>query len=123
MPAVRPKKKPAVSRRRPEPDADDAIFKALANADRRAILDFVKQAPRTTGSLCEHLQHLDRCTVMLHLRVLEDAQLILARKKGRERWNYLNCEPIQRIYGRWIQQYAEPAAQLLTKLKQQLESE
>jgi DNA-binding transcriptional ArsR family regulator len=100
---------------------DDAVFKALANADRRRILDLVRQAPQTTGEICSAFSRLDRCTVIMHLKSLESAELILSKKKGRHRWNYLNVEPIQRIYQRWIGQYAQPAAALLTQLKQQLE--
>jgi len=51
------------------------------------------------------------------------ADLIIAKKKGRYRWNYLNVEPIQRIYNRWIKDYAQPAAELLTQLKEDLEAE
>ena len=102
---------------------DDLVFKALSNADRRTILDLVRQSPKTTGDLCDAIPRLDRCTVMLHLKALEVADLIIAKKKGRFRWNYLNVEPIQRIYGRWIKGYAQPAAELLTRLKSQLESD
>jgi hypothetical protein len=59
---------------------------------------------------------------MLHLRTLEAADLIIAKKKGRFRWNYLNVEPIQRIYSRWIKVYAHPAAEFLTQIKEQLEA-
>ena len=123
-PAAR-KKKPARQKRklptRPV-DALDPVFKALANADRRAILDLIREAPLTTGEICEQLDWLDRCTVMLHLRTLEQADLVIAKREGRCRWNYLNCEPIQRAYRRWIREYAEPAADLLSNLKRQLES-
>lgn len=114
--------------KRPSPAAkkdarDDQVFKALANSDRRRILDLIRQSPKTTGELCKSLSHLNRCTVMLHLGKLEDADLILAKRKGKFRWNYLNVEPIQQIYNRWIKDYAQPAAELLTNLKSQLESE
>ena len=96
-------------------DADDHVFKALANADRRRILDVIQVEPQTTGALCDALPHLDRCTVMLHLRTLEAADLIISKKKGRCRWNYLNVVPIQRVYQRWIKTYAQPAAALLSR--------
>ena len=60
---------------------------------------------------------------MLHLKTLEAAELIISKKKGRFRWNYLNVTPIQRIYNRWIKDYAQPAAELLTQLKDQLEGD
>ncbi len=102
---------------------DDLVFKALSNADRRKVLDLVRQSPKTTGDICEAISRLDRCTVMLHLKTLEAADLIIAKKKGRSRWNYLNVEPIQRIYNRWIKDYAQPAAELLTQLKEHMEGD
>ncbi len=103
-------------------DRDDLIFKALAGTDRRKILDLLRDAPMTTGNICEHLSWLDRCTVMQHLGVLHKARLIISRKVGRSRWNYLDVSPIQRIHERWIQAYAMPSAQLLSKLQRDLEA-
>ncbi|AFL49401.1 DNA-binding transcriptional ArsR family regulator [Sinorhizobium fredii] len=100
---------------------DDAIFKALANGLRRQILDALKEAPRTTGMLCERFSDLDRCTVMQHLKVLEEASLVLVRREGRERWNHLNALPIQAIHDRWISQYSGHAISVLTALQQQLD--
>ena len=102
---------------------DDLVFKALSNADRRKILDLVRESPRTTGEICQAIDWLDRCTVMLHIRSLAEADVLITKKRGRCRWNYLNVEPIQRIYNRWIRDYAQPAAKLLTELKRQLEEE
>lgn len=107
----------------PEVDQDDAVFKALANADRRKVLDVVHAGPQTTGALCEALPHLDRCTVMLHLRTLEAAGLIISKKRGRSRWNYLNVVPIQQVYERWIKTYAQPAAAQLARLQRALEQD
>ncbi len=101
--------------------ADDRIFKALASPTRRAILDRLKNHPATTGSLCEHFDTLDRCTVMQHLKVLEAADLIIARREGRERWNHLNALPIKRIHDRWIGAYATQAVEMLDRLKSDLE--
>ncbi len=100
---------------------EDAIFKALANAKRRQILDAIKDAPLTTGALCEKFSEMDRCTVMQHLKVLEEADLVIPRKEGRERWNHLNALPIQAIHDRWISQYAGHAMNVLTALKDGLE--
>lgn len=102
-------------------DADDLVFKALANKDRRLILDALHDHPRATKDVCEVLPHLDRTTVMLHLRVLEEAELVIAQRKGRMRLNHLNVAPIQNVYNRWIRSYAAPAAELLTRLKKDLE--
>jgi DNA-binding transcriptional ArsR family regulator len=101
---------------------DDLVFKALAGADRRKILDLLRDAPMTTGELGKRLSWLDRTTVMQHLRVLEKARLIISKKEGRCRWNYLDVSPIQRIHERWIQAYAMPTASMLSKLQQDLET-
>jgi len=103
-------------------DQDDLVFKALAGADRRKILDLLRDAPMTTGELGKQLSWLDRTTVMQHLRVLEKARLIISKKEGRCRWNYLDVSPIQRIHERWIQAYATPSANMLSKLQQDLET-
>jgi DNA-binding transcriptional ArsR family regulator len=103
--------------------ADDPIFKALAAPTRRAILDELKNHPQTTGALCARFPALDRCTVMQHLKVLEAADLVIARRDGRERWNYLNPLPIKRIHERWIGTYAAQAVELLDRLKGDLEGD
>lgn len=102
-------------------DQDDLVFKALAGADRRHILDLLRDAPMTTGEIGKHLPHLDRTTVMQHLGVLEKARLIISKKQGRCRWNYLDVSPIQRIHERWIKMYAAPSAAFASKLQQDLE--
>ena len=102
-------------------DQDDRVFKALAGKDRRRILDLLRDAPMTTGEIGKHLPHLDRTTVMQHLRVLENARLVITKKEGRCRWNYLDVAPIQRIHERWIEAYAMPSASLLSKLQHDLE--
>lgn len=102
-------------------DMQDKIFKALADSTRRKILDLLRDKPRTTGDLCEKFPDLDRCTVMLHLKILEEADIVIPRKEGRFRWNHLNIDPIHGIYRRWIHKYAEPSANLLAKLKFDLE--
>ena len=103
-------------------DGTDRIFKALSAPTRRAILDALKDRPQTTGGLCACFPALDRCTVMQHLKVLEDADLVIARRKGRERWNHLNPLPIKHIHDRWIGPYAAHAVEVLDRLKTDLES-
>ncbi|MCP8883969.1 helix-turn-helix domain-containing protein [Devosia sp. XJ19-1] len=98
-------------------DADDLIFKALSHRVRRRILDLLKTEPRTTGMLCDLIPDLDRCTVMQHLGVLEDAGLVVAEKRGRERWNHLDALPVHAIHERWIGPYAAYAAAMLSRLK------
>jgi DNA-binding transcriptional ArsR family regulator len=102
-------------------DESDRIFKALSHRRRREMLDVLKDNPQTTGALCERFADIDRCTVMQHLAVLEEAGLIVARRQGRERWNHLNVLPIKDIHDRWIGPYAARAADLLGRLKADLE--
>lgn len=97
------------------------MFKALAAATRRRLLDLLKDQPRTTGDLCDQFDGLDRCTVMQHLRVLERAGLVVAQRKGRERWNHLDPLPIKHIHDRWISGYATSAVELLGALREELE--
>lgn len=100
---------------------DDLVFKALAHPRRRAMLDELKDQPCTTGMLCARFADMDRCTVMQHLKVLEEADLIIARREGRERWNHLNALPIKAISDRWISQYAAHAVSILDRLKGDLD--
>src|SRR5688572_13052714 len=101
----------------------DLVFKALANPVRRRICDALRLRPLTTKQLCLCFPELDRCTVMLHLGVLERAGLVVPVKKGRERFNYLDAMPIQAIHERWIGPHAAHAAESLLGLKRQLEGE
>ena len=101
----------------------DQIFKALGDSRRRKILDLLKDRPRTTGDLCARFRGMDRCTVMQHLGVLEQADLIIVKREGRQRWNYINPLPIKDIYDRWISRYATSAVDLLARMKREMESE
>ena len=103
-------------------DDFDRIFKALAHGVRRQILDDLKDQPLTTGTLCAHFPELDRCTVMQHLKVLEDADLVIAERRGRERWNHLNAMPIQDIHDRWIGPHAAAASARLARFKRAVEA-
>lgn len=99
----------------------DRIFKALGHQVRRQILDDLKDQPLTTGTLCTHFPELDRCTVMQHLGVLEEAGLVIAERRGRERWNHLDPLPIHDIHERWIGPHAAGAVARLAKLRRRLE--
>lgn len=99
----------------------DRVFKALANRIRRAICDELKARPLTTGQLASCFSELDRTTVMMHLRVLEEAGLVVPVRKGRERFNHLDAMPIQALHARWIGPHAERAAEGLLQLKSALE--
>ncbi len=104
------------------PDPDDLVFRALADGRRREILDLLAAGPKTTGDLCAHFVDWDRCTVMQHLGALEKADLVIVKREGRRRWNYLNVVPIKRIHDRWISRYARGAVDLLDRLKRDLEA-
>jgi DNA-binding transcriptional ArsR family regulator len=104
-------------------DELDRVFKALANPIRRGICDALKLRPLTTKQLCDAFRELDRCTVMQHVKVLEEAGLVVPVRKGRERFNYLDAMPIQAIHERWIGPHAAGAAARLLRLKRELEGE
>jgi DNA-binding transcriptional ArsR family regulator len=101
---------------------DDLVFRALADSRRREILDLLKASARTTGELCKHFKKLDRCTVMQHIGVLEKAGLLISRREGRRRWNYLNVMPLKELHDRWISPYAASAVELLARMKRDFES-
>lgn len=103
-------------------DRYDLIFKALGDARRREILDLLRVRGRTTGELIEHFKLLDRCTVMQHLRVLEKANLLIVKREGRLRWNYIDPLPIKELHDRWIGTYADETVNLLARMKREIES-
>ena len=102
-------------------DKYDLIFKALGDSRRREILDLLKERGRTTGELAEHFKLIDRCTVMQHLSVLERADLVIVKREGRLRWNYINPLPIKELHDRWIGSYADGAVDLLARMKREIE--
>ncbi|MCT1447375.1 ArsR/SmtB family transcription factor [Brevibacterium casei] len=95
---------------------DDAVFKALANATRRRILDLLRAEPMTTGAVAEAFPELDRTTVLQHIRVLERAELLTGRRVGKTRVLALAPLPIKRIHDRWIGDYARAAVDMLAML-------
>jgi DNA-binding transcriptional ArsR family regulator len=104
------------------PDRDEAVFKALADAGRRTLLDALFSADgQSLGRLCAALPAMTRFGVMKHLAVLEQAGLVVTHREGRTKLHYLNPVPIQEIHDRWISKYAAAAATALTALRQHLE--
>ena len=99
------------------------VWKALASPIRRAILDDLRDGPRTTGAIVERFPRLTRFAVMQHLRVLEEAELVIPRRDGRERYNYLNPVPIQRVFDRWVSRYMKPWTEALVSLQSELETQ
>jgi DNA-binding transcriptional ArsR family regulator len=101
----------------------DPVFKALADAGRRRLLDKLHaRNGQSLGELCTHLE-MSRQAVTKHLRVLEDANLVVVLWRGREKLHYLNPVPIHAIAERWIGKYERGRLQLLAELTRQLEGE
>ena len=100
---------------------DDLVFKALADPTRRLLLDRLFARDGRTLTELESQLDMTRFGVMKHLRVLEDAGLVVSRKSGRNRLHFLNSVPVRRIHDRWIGKYTEPQAAALSALKTQLE--
>ncbi len=101
----------------------DEVFRALASPSRRTLLDELhREDGRTLTELTTRLP-LSRYGVMKHLAVLEEAGLVVTRRRGREKLHFLNPIPIRLIHDRWVSKYAEPWASALTELKRDLEEE
>ena len=101
----------------------DEVFKALADAGRRALLDALRgRDGQTLNELCEVLPDITRFGVMKHLHVLEEAQLVVTERSGRSKLHYLNPVPIREIHDRWISRYAEPFVTGLLALRDQSET-
>ncbi len=99
----------------------DEVFKALADPTRRDLLDALFAENGQTLSALEERVPMTRFGVMKHLKVLEEAGLVVTRKRGREKLHYLNPVPIRLIHDRWVSKYAEPWAAGLSELKTHLE--
>jgi len=102
---------------------DDAVFRALADPTRRALLDRLFERDGLTLHDLESDQEMTRFGVMKHLRVLEDAGLVVTRKRGREKLHFLNPVPIRLIHDRWIDKYTEGPVSALVDLKNELEQD
>jgi DNA-binding transcriptional ArsR family regulator len=102
---------------------DDLVFKALADPTRRFLLDLLFARDGRTLTELESELDMTRFGVMKHLRVLEDANLVVTRRSGREKLHFLNAVPIRLIHDRWIDKFTERQITALADLKNQLESE
>jgi uncharacterized protein YndB with AHSA1/START domain/DNA-binding transcriptional ArsR family regulator len=99
----------------------DAVFRALADPTRRSLLDeLFREDGQTLGALEERFP-MTRFGVMKHLKQLEDAGLVVTKRRGREKLHFLNPVPIRLVHDRWVSKYAEPWAAALTGLKHRLE--
>jgi DNA-binding transcriptional ArsR family regulator len=105
------------------PDHDElgSVFKALADPTRRFLLDLLFARDGRTLTELESELEMTRFGVMKHLKVLEDANLVLTRRSGREKLHFLNPVPIREIHDRWIDKYTERTVTALLDLKSELE--
>ena len=105
-----------------KPESMDKLFQALASEARRKILDIVRDQPG--ASVLDVTRHFDvsRIAIMKHLKVLEDAGLIVSEKEGRTRHLYFNVVPIQMIHERWTSEYSAMWAGALTTFKHRIEN-
>ncbi len=102
----------------------DEVFKALADPARRTLLDeLFKQDGQTLHDLQQTLPMMTRFGVMKHLKVLEQAHLVVTRRSGREKLHFLNAVPIRLIHDRWVNKFTEPWVAALSDLKRNLEDE
>src|SRR3954454_6358652 len=102
---------------------EDVVFRALAAPTRRELLDELRRKDGQSLSQLERKLPMSRFGVMKHLGVLEEANLVVTRRRGREKLHFLNPVPIRLIYDRWVSKYAEPLATALSGIKRELEEE
>lgn len=105
-----------------QPDDLDAVWKALSDPTRRAILDVLRHGPRTTTELVELFPHLTRFGVMKHIEVLRECGLVSTREEGRQRVNSINVVPIRQIYERWVGKFEELWSSHLLRIKEDAEA-
>jgi len=103
-------------------DGDNLVFKALADPTRRRLLDLLFERSGRTLTELESQIDMTRIGVMKHLRLLEEAGLVVTERSGREKLHFLNAVPIQLIHDRWIDKYTAPHASALADLKAELEA-
>jgi DNA-binding transcriptional ArsR family regulator len=101
----------------------DAVFKALGDPTRRRLLDMLFRRDGQTLGQLERRLAMTRFGVMKHLRVLEEAGLVVTKRRGREKLHFLNAVPIRQIHDRWIDKYSAPVAAMLTGLKTAIEED
>jgi DNA-binding transcriptional ArsR family regulator/uncharacterized protein YndB with AHSA1/START domain len=98
------------------------LWRALADPTRRRILDLLRERPLITGEIAARFP-ISRIAVMRHLDVLSEAGLVTSRKRGRERWHYLNLVPLQKLHRRWADPAAAGFASALVRLQDTVEAE
>jgi DNA-binding transcriptional ArsR family regulator/uncharacterized protein YndB with AHSA1/START domain len=93
------------------------VFKALGHPIRRQILDILKQSPRTTGELDEYFPAVTRYAIMKHLKILEEGNLVVVRREGKFKRNFLNAVPLQEMHKRWVGKYMQSTASSLLNVR------
>jgi len=101
----------------------DAVFRALADPTRRSLLDELFRDDGQTLSALEGRLPMTRFGVMKHLRQLEEAGLVVTKRRGRQKLHFLNPVPIRLVHDRWVSKYAEPWASALSELKKEIEED
>ncbi|WP_201712687.1 SRPBCC domain-containing protein [Rossellomorea arthrocnemi] len=104
-------------------DELSTLFKALGHPIRREILDLLKKSARTTGELNEHFPEVTRYAIMKHLTILEEGNLVVVKREGKFRRNYLNAVPLQEMHNRWVGKYMESTGKSLLKLRELAENQ
>jgi DNA-binding transcriptional ArsR family regulator len=104
----------------PELQRDDLIWRALADPTRRRVLDLLRVRPRTTGQIASEFE-ISRIAVMRHLVTLAESGLVVSRKRGRERWHYINAVPLQRLHDRWVRPLEAGWAESLIRFERSIE--
>lgn len=104
------------------PVESETVWRALTSPHRRRLLDLLREGPQTTGQLSKQVPELSRFAIMQHLGVLEEAQLVVVRREGRQRFNYANPMPLRDIYDRWVSTFSSTAAETTQHLRRYAES-
>ena len=103
-------------------DELSGLFKALGHPIRRQILDILKESAKTTGELNEHFPEVTRYAIMKHLTILEEGNLVVVRREGKYRLNFLNAVPLQEMHNRWVGKYLQQTANSLLNLQAMVEN-
>lgn len=102
-------------------DELSTLFKALGHPIRRRILDILKQSAKTTGELNDYFPEVTRYAIMKHLTILEEGNLVLVRREGKFRRNFLNAVPLQVMHNRWVGKFMETTANSLLNIQSAVE--
>ncbi len=101
----------------------DSVWKALADARRRSILDALSGSPKTTGDIVHLFPDIGRTAVLKHLDILQQADLILVHREGRTRWNYINIAPLQAVCSGWLLHHVKGVTSSIERLKMLVEDD